>query len=277
MPPTTCLVTALSSEARPLIEHYSLSRQTWSGRQLYANENCLLLQTGIGKLNAAAATGALLQAMPDIDSIINIGVAGGKDPKGSIVLATTIVDAGSGKRWYPHLPPVRCLPGALSRAVRTLDEPNMAYQAGSVFDMEAAGIFTAATARMDLSRVHSLKVISDTPGQPFTELNKKEIPGLIKLLIGSLDALMLHLQQSNHGPHASPTEHSTSCLNILFDELIQQCHHTTSDRHTLHRLLQRYQAIAGSLPDSRLVSRAATAASLRRQLQAEICAKPLIY
>lgn len=197
MPPTTCLVTALSSEARPLIEHYSLSRQTLSGRPVYASEKCLLLQTGIGKLNAAAATAALLQALPDIDSIINIGIAGGTDPRSSVVLATAIADAGSGKRWYTQLPPEHCLPAALNRVVCTLDKPDSAYQDGTVFDMEAAGIFAAATQWLDSSRVHSLKVISDTPEQPFTRLDKNDIPGLVKQMIESIDALMLHLRKAH--------------------------------------------------------------------------------
>ena len=46
-----------------------------SGWRLYAREDCLLLQTGVGKLKAAAATGSLLHSRPDIVAVINAGGA----------------------------------------------------------------------------------------------------------------------------------------------------------------------------------------------------------
>jgi hypothetical protein len=107
------------------------------------------------------------------------------------------MDAGSGKRWHTQPLPEHCLPAALDRIVCTMDKPDNAYQEGTVFDMEAAGIFAAATQWLDASRVHSLKVISDTPRQPFSELNKKDVPGLIKHMIESIDALVLHLQEDH--------------------------------------------------------------------------------
>lgn len=48
-------LTALSCEARPLIEHFKLKAQTHSPFSIYQGKNRSLIVSGIGKINAAMA------------------------------------------------------------------------------------------------------------------------------------------------------------------------------------------------------------------------------
>jgi len=99
-----CIVTALPAESRVFIDALRLKPILDHGWRLYGNSEYLLLQTGLGKLKAAAAVSALLHTRHDIRAIINVGIAGGITQIGDTFLAHQIIDQGSGDNWYPHLP-----------------------------------------------------------------------------------------------------------------------------------------------------------------------------
>lgn len=78
-------VVAMEVEARPLLEKMEIresfkltSRHCLAGK-LYGKEAALII-SDIGKVNAASATQALLSKFPQIDKIVNYGVAGAVNP-----------------------------------------------------------------------------------------------------------------------------------------------------------------------------------------------------
>ena len=73
------LVTALTPEAAPLIEHYRLEKVNSSSMfPLYRNDNIYLVVSGIGKTLAAAATAYLHAMSGELPNqlFLNIGIAG---------------------------------------------------------------------------------------------------------------------------------------------------------------------------------------------------------
>ena len=104
-----CIITALPAESRVFIDAFNLKPILDHGWRLYGEEKYLLLQTGIGKLKAAAAVSALLHSRKDITTLINAGIAGGHLPVGKAVIANRVTDSGTGASWYPHMPPLRVL------------------------------------------------------------------------------------------------------------------------------------------------------------------------
>jgi len=82
-----CLITALPAEARPLISHFGLQARGHRHLRLYRGDFGYLLQCGAGKLNAAASTAAMMQALPDINAVINVGIAGCQQPLGQTLVA----------------------------------------------------------------------------------------------------------------------------------------------------------------------------------------------
>jgi len=105
----------------------------------------MLVETGPGKLRAAAMLAANLSLHPSIRSVLNVGLAGGCGDLGSLWLGHTILDGGSGRRWYPELPAQRQLPDTGHTLIETVDAPTTDYRSDRVFDMEAvSGCSSAA-------------------------------------------------------------------------------------------------------------------------------------
>ena len=71
-------IVALHPEARPIIERYGLEKRLSSiPFSFFENEKHQLIISGIGRINAAAATGYLLSQIDESpQSIINLGIAG---------------------------------------------------------------------------------------------------------------------------------------------------------------------------------------------------------
>jgi len=151
---TICIVTALPAESRAFIDAFKLKPILDYGWRLYGEEKYILLQTGMGKLKAAAAVSALLHTRKDITILINAGIAGGPLPLGSSVIASKVTDRGSGASWYPHMPPQRVMQGIDNMALETLDEPSSDYQDNKIFDMEAAGIMSTASYYLSTLFIH---------------------------------------------------------------------------------------------------------------------------
>jgi adenosylhomocysteine nucleosidase len=81
----TGIITAMGSEAAPLLENMSVNKQfELAGKKCFKGSingnEVILIISEIGKVNAASATQALITRFPEIDKIINIGVAGAVNP-----------------------------------------------------------------------------------------------------------------------------------------------------------------------------------------------------
>jgi len=192
-------VIALSAEAQAIIRFYKLKRNhEVSAFEIYQNKNINLIITGMGKLNSAVASGYLAGSNPPggVKIWLNVGIAGGgKAEIGEIFLANRIVDAETEKRNYPSI----CFHTKLPQAgIITLNGPGQNYDANNLFDMEAAGFYTAASRFSSTELVHCLKIVSDNHEQGVSEVNYQTTDRLIEKNMHEIDlvvALLLRLAE----------------------------------------------------------------------------------
>ncbi len=266
-----CIITALAAEARPLLDALKLRQSDARHLRVYTSEHYLLLECGPGKLNAAASTGAMLQAYPDIGAVLNVGIAGGCHDYGQSVLAHQIRDHASGAQWFPHLPDNNAFRSLPSDSIRTLDAPDTGYCSGELFDMEAAGVFSAASRYLSTSQIHCLKVVSDNPEQSIEKISKRSVIALINKAIPSIMPLLDALHQQFN---ATETAHPVNGEELI-DSLLLRVHHTVNDERLLKKLVQQHIILTGNTP---VIERQYdTAARIRQSLQSKIAAQPIVY
>jgi len=266
-----CLITALPAETRPLLDSLKLRQAREKHLRLYESERYLLLETGLGKLRAAAATAALLQSRQDIGCAINIGIAGGCFAYGQLVAAHHVRDASSGAQWYPHLPSASVLREMSSASVTTVDKPCENYRSGILFDMEAAGVFSAASTYLSTNQIHSIKVISDNPENAIQGINKSQVNTLLQNAMYNITQVLEVLLEHT----CMQAQQRDSTLEKFIKEICSIVHHTINDEQQLRVLLQRHLNLSDHLPD--LPSGARTAKELREKLNDKLTALPFKY
>lgn len=257
-----CLITALPAEARPLISHFGLQARGHRHLRLYRGDFGYLLQCGVGKLNAAATTAAMMQSLPDVKAVINVGIAGCQQPIGQTLVAHGIQDQASSQQWFPNLPPVNRLPDTDSVKVLTVDRPADHYLPAVAFDMEASGIFNAASKVIDLAFIHSIKVISDNGESGAGVVTAKAATSLVESAIPTVEKMI----------QALPFDllPDTAGVNIFSRSLIRHIHYTATEQHTLKLLLHRYNALYGQLPSNQTLQNLGSAKAIRNMLINEI-------
>ena len=180
------LVTALDAEARTLVDHYRLKRDTTLPFTLYRNEAMFLLVSQPGKMQTMMALSALLgYAIPgDDDILINVGICGAPDrfSIGEALLIHQIIDER--RNYYPDI----LYPHPWNESeLLCLDAP----QDGAVehpVDMESAAVFLAASKFFKLHRIAFLKIVSDhfTP----ETVTKEGVVSLMQRHVDSVDMLI---------------------------------------------------------------------------------------
>jgi len=271
-----CLITALPAETRPWLDCLKLRQQDASPLRLFGSDEYLLLQTGMGKLAAAASVGALLQTRPEVSHLVNIGLAGAHSDIGSVHMAHRIIDVASGAQWFPHLPPKHLTAKFLHSTVHTVDKVNTQYQRGIMFDMEASAIVSTALRYLSSSQIHCLKVVSDNIHSPVEDINK----AFVKQILDSATPDILEFLAAL-GKHPELDNQKQSFLiDSLMENFTRQIRHTSNDKVQLRRLLQRYQAIAGNLPVAQSIDPLIginSAKALRQWLNNQIDAMAFTY
>ncbi len=264
------LIVALAAEAAPLVEHYGLRAAPRAGAfSLYEGERMRLVISGIGKVHAAAAT-AYVHALDGARrnaAWLNVGIAGHAErPVGQLVAASRIVDAASGRSWYP--PPL--VDACPERAeLSTVDAPASEYPGDFVYDMEAAG-FYAIDARASTSElVQSLKVISDNRDSPAEALDAGVVERLIAARLADIDAFAAGL-----GALADEAEALERAPPEL-EAFTSRWHFSVAQRHRLNRLLQRWAVRAGVSPWCEELERCRDGRSALAVLEARLGALPL--
>ena len=260
----TCIITALPAESRVFIDAFKLRLILDHGWRLYGSPEHLLLQTGLGKLKAAAAVSALLHTRQDIEAIINVGIAGGTAPVGTAFLAHQISDTGSLEKWYPHLPPQRMVNSMPSLAVETLDMISTDYKPEALFDMEAAGILSAASHYLSTDATQCIKVVSDNNEAPWKTFKIATVPELLQETVSTVQDLSQWYSEKSLS-----SEHSLHTA-ALHESLIASIHHTATEKHQLLRLLQQHYALAGTLPPAPELLLATSASQLIKQLKRKV-------
>ncbi len=269
-----CIATALAQESRPIRRYLRLRRADHPSLPcpLYVSQDVVLLETGLGKLRAAAMLAASLCAYPSVRSVLNVGIAGGTGKQGSLWLGHAVLDQGSGRRWYPDLPAQRELPNTRHTLVETVDAPSTDYRPDRIYDMEAAGLCAAAIPVLGTGGICCLKVLSDGPEAPVELVRSNDVSALLEPHLPTINKLVSHLSQRSEPAHAHRTAVTSAAVAIT-----DVVHHSESEKHYLHRLLARHLALAGTLPADTELVRYASADVIAAQLQQRVEAIAIHY
>ena len=161
---------AMKQEAAPLIERLSLKHTSSPIFETYENERIRLIITGLGKINAASATGFCLGRYGTDSHYINFGTAAGKDMQiGKTFFAAQIIDESSSKECFPDIAD-HSFPHV---SLHTVDKPILISNSPeSISTGESAEISISDTATMSLSAAKSAKIsISDTERRSLSSIS----------------------------------------------------------------------------------------------------------
>ena len=255
------LVTALTPEAVPLIEHYQLKKVGSSPMfPLYRNDTIYLVISGVGKTLAAAATAYLHAQSGELPNqpFLNIGIAGHRRAiTGAPLVASRITDQSTGQTWYPS----QIIRDSMNRSpLVTVDAVERVYAEDAAYDMEAAGFYPVAWRASTLELVQSLKVISDHPGEPVADLDLQQIQNLIGNRIDEIHSLVKTLEGL-----AGIVATTTSKSNNL-EPFVERWHFSVTQRHRLRRVLERWAVLAKD--ESPLASVPSNCPSARHTIEA---------
>lgn len=235
-----CLVVALAAEARPLLAFHRLQGVRGHPYRICAGEQTHLIVSGVGKVAAATATAYLRALVGDTPAAwLNIGIAGhGNQAVGTALLAHKVVDAASGKPFYPTFtaPPL-----CRTTLLHTVDLAQPAV-GDAAYDMEASGFCEAAQRFVTSERIHCLKVVSDNPQSSYQTLNAEKVEALIESQLDMVAQVGEHLRTLSdqlHALHADPPG---------LAELTARWQFTATQQHQLRGLLVRWQTLAPATP-----------------------------
>ena len=190
-------VIALHCEAKPVIDFYRLKKTpAHHSFDLYQNEYMQCVISGIGKINAAAATAWVAALNQNQASLawINLGTAGSaKHELGSVFWVSKISQEHSSKHLFP-VPTFTS--GFASSGCISLDETSVDYHDTQIYDMEASAFFVTATRFSSAEQIHCLKVISDNK-QRQTGQDKSAISNLISPCMPAINTFANKLQALN--------------------------------------------------------------------------------
>lgn len=237
------MVIALPAEAAPLVSAFRLRAEPdLAGFKLYAGEQLRLIVSGLGRVQAAAATAVLGITSGARDAVwINMGVAGHADlPLGTTVLAGSIrlgSLGATGQVWYPPL--VVDAPWA-RLDMQTVDAPELEYAQPCVYEMEAAGFYPIACRFSTGELVQVLKVIADNRANPVRLLSKARLVGLMEQNLPAIAELLEKLRP------VAATYAALRGLPPEFATLVQRWRFSVTRESQLRRLLERYRALGGA-------------------------------
>lgn len=233
-------VVALRPEAAPLIEARGLEavseRTPWP---LYRrDESEALVISGVGRNRVARACAWVRAHLePPLHAAwLNAGIAGhSTGPVGRALLAYRVVEPTTGNSWFPPPLPGHRLAGD---TVYTVDQPETEFARPGAYDMEASG-FLATTARWATSEVTQVvKVISDSPDEPASQLDRKRVEGLIGDRVADIESVADALSLCSSALETRYAEPSG------YESLVGRWHFTVTQRRQLRRALERHAALS---------------------------------
>jgi adenosylhomocysteine nucleosidase len=239
------LVTALFSEARPLIEYYDLKHDHQSLKiSLYKSDDVVLVVGGLGKIKTAVSTGIALSKEEDTGRVViaNIGIAGapGNYEIGHLCLVNQIVDESTQRSYYPDIFVKHSLK---EEKLVTVDKPHLNGEVGDyMVDMEASGFFEAANVYLPPSQIGCLKVVSD---------HKKNVKLTRELVSELIRNRMQEMDEYLRSWHSLITDQEKEVLNIddrqLIVSLKDHLHLTATQFRQLEKLATKYKNEADNL------------------------------
>lgn len=237
-PYQTFIYTALPCEAKPLVEHFSLKKNTTvEPFAVYCHDDICLTVTGIGK-SAMAAGVAYTQALFASASnpvFLNVGIAGHRDHAlGELFLIDKVTDSDSQRNYYP---PLVFTPSCPTASIQTVSKPHLDYDQPYLCDMEASAFYETAVRFSSGELIQCLKVISDNKASPAENIQPKQVSALIGAHVLMIETLLMQLKNLARLVTMPEPE--------LFEQLLQRYHFTASEKMQLKSLLSRW-AVASS-------------------------------
>lgn len=242
------IYTALACEAKPLVAFFGLKKQlAVTAFAVYANEGICLTVTGCGK--AAMAAGVAYSQALFADGgeaiLLNLGVAGHTQQAiGTVLLADKIIDADSGRCFYP---PLVFTPPCATELLRTASVPQVDYSLPGLYDMEASAFYETASRFTCAELIQCLKVVSDNQEanltSPDAHLAAKQVAALLAGQIVVVEALVASLRQlASQLPAAS--------LAIgQYPAWLSAYRFTAAESQQLQKLLAGLAVVGQPLPD----------------------------
>lgn len=200
------LICALPAEAKPLIHALSLRKDqvSYAPYETYFSEDssCMLVISGTGPIAAASAVTYLLTKNgfdEKKDFLLNFGCCAGSSS--GLYLINKITDSVSGRSFYPDMSydlSSAGLPLSSEKALTTcyqvvsdLEDPDRLY------DMEASGIYSAASRFAPPQRMLFLKFVTDqgVDGSASKRITASEVTAAAESYVPAIRALMDLLSQ----------------------------------------------------------------------------------
>jgi len=235
------IYTALPCEAKPLVAHFGLKKDTAvQAFAVYANDGICLTVTGLGK-SAMAAGVAYTQALFASAAqpvMLNIGIAGHKEyALGTLFLADKIIDRDSGRN---HYPPLLFKSPCATAGLQTASTPQLAYDQPYLYDMEASAFYETASRFCSGELIQCLKVISDNQGSPATNLQPKQVSEFIAAHIPGIESVMRELSALAAVITAPEPE--------LFKPLTKSYRFSANEQRQLKNQLSRWRVLTDGQP-----------------------------
>ncbi len=235
---TTNFITALLCEARPLIDWFQLKAASkYRGFSIYQSGSVCLVISGVGRNASAAATASLFEYNGSTKNQvwINVGVGGHPIlPIGEGVLAHKITDQANSRSWYPQ---ILFKSSTATASILTVKRIEKHYSVPSVYDMEAAGFYSAASRFSTAEVVHVYKVISDNQKCSSKNVTPSMVKELIQSKVEEIDRILHAFQKIAMTIKAENRE------PVRFRQYLKRWHFTVTEQHQLRKLLRRWQIL----------------------------------
>ncbi len=231
------LVTALPSEARPLVKYFGLKgTDAPSPYRIHRSDEITLVVTGVGRISSASATSYVFarSGEPRNRPWINVGIAGHPTAEiGSAWLARRISDESDRRAWYPSLV---FDPGIPTAEVVTVDQAESRFERDALYDMEASAFFAIASRFALVELVQVLKVVSDNRQTPPSGLEPADVSALIGRHTEAIADLVEKTRALADGLAEAPVDP---------EPWMSGRHFTVSEKRKLIDLLRRLTVLQG--------------------------------
>ncbi|MDT4332779.1 hypothetical protein ACQE3E_22950 [Methylomonas sp. MED-D] len=234
--PYRFVFTALACEAKPLIRAWSLKKTSDSSAfSMYSGPAGTVVVSGIGKTAMAGAVAYALALRPVTNPVLlNLGVAGHPEyPIGHVCLADKVVDADTGRCFFPQLPfDVLCPTASLI----TSSKPNTAYLQDALYDMEASAFYETAVRFGSSELIHCLKIVSDNPGRSIAAISEIQVESWIGTQVPMIENVLGQLQGLRR-------QIAVGGGNDWYDACLARWHFSVSNAGKLKNLLARWDLL----------------------------------
>ena len=191
------IITALKSEAKPIIDFYGLEFSDLSNFPLYKNDNFTLLITGVGRKNVSNVLNFFFQKnRVTKNHIINIGISGGKKGDCSIGQLFLINKVSDEKLKLSFNLGSQHSFGLQNNEITTVSKPvvNENFKGEGLVDMEAYEICNAVNKLDCLDQLFILKVVSDHMDMKHC-ISSNQVQHLIQQKISVIDKFIKDLRK----------------------------------------------------------------------------------